>query len=99
LDEFKRKDSSILTYLDARYDSSRNALHGTIVMINAEIGEVIHIIIKTQEEAGCAWNIEDLATKEALQNLEAEVVHDDKRSQDSIPKRFMALMQKAEYKL
>jgi hypothetical protein len=36
-------------------------MHGTIVVINVEIEEVIHIVIKTQEEVGSAWNIEDLA--------------------------------------
>jgi hypothetical protein len=90
LNEHKKKDKSILVYLDARYDSLNNAVHGTIVMINAETGEVIHIVIKTREEAGSAWDIEDLAIEEILQDSEAkgikifEVVHDDKHSVDML---------------
>jgi hypothetical protein len=66
LDEFRRKDKFILAYLHVQYDSSRNAKHGTIVVISAKTKEVIDIVIKTREEAGSAWNIEALTTEEAL---------------------------------
>jgi hypothetical protein len=65
-------------------------MHGTIVVINAETGEVLHIDIKIREEVGSAWNIEDLAIEEVLQDLEVEgikifeVVHDDKHSVDML---------------
>jgi hypothetical protein len=52
--------------------------------------QVLELSIKTREEVGNAWNIEDLVIEEALQDLEAEgikifeVVHDDKCSVDTL---------------
>jgi hypothetical protein len=90
LDRLRNKSEPILAYIDTRYDSSRNAAHGTIAVMNAEIGEVIEVVIKTWEKPGDAWKMEDSGTEEAIRNLEAtgiqiaEVVHDDKGSVDVI---------------
>jgi biotin operon repressor len=75
-------------------------MHGTIVVINVEIEEVIHIVIKTQEEVGSAWNIEDLAIEEVLQDLEVEgikifeVVHDNKHLVDMLLTNHKIVFQK-----
>jgi hypothetical protein len=46
LDGLRTKSESILAYIDARYDSSRNAAHGTIAVMNAETGEVIEWLLR-----------------------------------------------------
>jgi hypothetical protein len=100
LDGLWSKSEPILAYIDARYDSSRNAAHGTIAVMNAETGEVIEVIIKTREKLGDAWRMEDSGTKEAIRNLEAtgiqiaEVVHDDIGSVDVILAEHNIISQK-----
>ena len=44
-----KRDNSIFAYVASKYNSSRNAAHGTIMM-NANSKEVIRVVIVTYEE-------------------------------------------------
>jgi hypothetical protein len=80
----------ILAYVDTRYDSSRFAFHGTILVIQTKFGKVIELVIKTRVEVGLLWILEDARIEEAFISLDEagvivdDVVHDDKLSVDSI---------------
>jgi hypothetical protein len=77
-------------YLDARFDSSREGYHGTVLVLNMLTGKVLHVVTLTRVETGSAWKTEDAAVRLALEDLAeagvniVEAVHDDKTSVDGI---------------
>ena len=88
------------SYLDARYDSTRFAYHGTVVIIHTDTGHVIEVVNMTRKEARNSWKFKDQATKQALSKLSeqgvciSEIFHDDKHVVDDILSRYNIISQK-----
>ena len=59
----------ILAYVDIRYDSSRFAYHGIILIIHVESGKVIELVTKTRVDGVLLWILEDVGTEEVFRSL------------------------------
>lgn len=89
LQDLVNQNESINVYVDARYDSSCFAYHGTAPIIDSRSGLVLEMVTRTKVECGNSWKIEDVVI-EGLSKLLfvglkiKEAVHDDKNLVDTI---------------
>jgi hypothetical protein len=90
----------VALYLDARFDSTRDAYHGTVTFIEVVSGCILGMVTVKKTTVGNAWKIEDAAVRKGLEELVedgveiSEGIHDDKRSVDTILAEYNIVSQK-----
>ena len=89
-EELKTCGRPVIAVVDARYDSTRNGYHGSVVFMDHICNKVLHVETLTRKDTGSSWAIEDIGFEDGIDELEqvmglniGEVIHDDKASVDS----------------
>lgn len=58
-------DEGTIVY-SARFDSSREAFHGTVPVLEMLTGRVLHVVTLIRIETCSAWTTEDAAVRQAV---------------------------------
>jgi hypothetical protein len=59
-------EGGTVVYADARFDSSRDGFHGTVLIIDSKSMKVLHCVTLNQEEIGSSWTTEDAYIRKAF---------------------------------